>query len=334
MTTLIVTTGNTSLDKYSQELSKGVTIDKIETKMPVSFKSGYNFFRNLSSYNTNLYHFPHQQFARYANFINKPFIITVHDLSLQCSSLYVLSKRMKIYLKFDKLGIKKAKHIIADSEYTKRDLISKLKIPEDRISVVYLGVNHDIYFPQKTDFNCEYILFVGSEQPRKNFPSLLNAFSLLKKYKEFKNLKLVKIGSPGLELDRKTSLEFIEKLNLQKEVIFTGFIPEAKLPIYYSNAACLVLPSLHEGFGLPILEAMACGCPVITSNVTSLPEVTGDSAILIDPLDVESIVSSIKEVLSDKRLREKLIMKGFTQANKFSWDKTATKTLDVYDSIL
>ena len=334
MITLITTKGNTSLDKYSQELSKRLTVDEIETKMPVSFKDGYNFLKQLRSCNAGIFHLPHQQFARYSKFISKPCVITVHDLSLQCSSLYNLNSRMKIYMKFDILGIKNAKHIIAISKYTKNDLISKLKISPDKISIVFQGVDHNIFLPQETPiFDFQYILYVGSEQPRKNLSSLLKAFQIIKLDTHFKDLKLIKIGSPGLEADRKSTLKMIDKLNLQNDVIFPGFVPEAELPKYYSKAACFVLPSLYEGFGLPILEAMACGCPVIASNVTSIPEVVDDAGLLADPLNVKEIVNAIEQVLSDDGLREKLIDKGFAQSRKFSWDKTAFETAKVYESL-
>jgi len=334
MTALIVTTGNSSLDKYSQELSKRLPVDKITTNMPVSIRGGYNFLKTLRSFDADLYHLPHQQFARYSNFINKPCIITVHDISLQCSSLYNLNTRMKIYLKFDKWGFKNAKHIIAISNYTRNDLISKLNLSPDRISVVLQGVDHDIYYPRKVhSFDFQYILYVGSEQPRKNLSSLLKAFQHIKMDKRFKDLKLIKIGSPGLEYDRNTTLKIIHDLNLQNEVIFTGFISEAELPIYYSNAICFILPSLYEGFGLPLLEAMACGCPVIASNITAIPEVIGDAGILIDPLNENEIAGTIEQLLTDNKLREDLIERGFKQGKKFSWDVTAHETLKVYKKI-
>jgi len=332
MITLIITTGNSSLDKYSQLLSKGLTNDKIEIKMPVSFKEGFDFFKKMRKYETDIFHLPHQQFARYLNFINKPCIITVHDLSLQCSSLYDLNNRMKIYVKLDKIGINKASHIIAISKSTKQDLITELGIPEDKISVIYQGVDHSLYKPIKSnECDLNYILYVGSEQPRKNFGSLLKAFYLLKQNSEFKDFKLIKIGEPGLKQDRHTTLKIISELNLQEEVIFTGFIPEAMLPLYYSNAACFVLPSLYEGFGLTVPEAMACGCPVISSNVSSLLEIAGDAAIFVDPYDVSSIANSITIICTDNNIRDRLTEKGIAQSKKYSWDDTARKTIDVYE---
>lgn len=334
MTTIVVTTGNSSLDKYSQELSKRMEIDKFEIEMPVSIRQGYDFLKKSRSYNTDIFHLPHQQFARYSNFINKPCIITVHDLSLQCSTLFNLSTRMKLYLEFDILGIKRAKHIIAISEYTKNDLISLLRICPDKISVVYQGINHQIYHTQKVNpFDFKYILYVGSEQPRKNFTSLIKAFCILKKNKNFTNLKLVKIGSPGLDADRKKTIDTINEFCLQKEVIFTGFIPEADLPMYYSNAACFILPSLYEGFGLPLLEAMACGCPVIASNITAIPEVVGSAGILVNPQNINEIASAIEQVLSSEELRDKLVEKGFEQCRKFSWERTTSETSRIYESL-
>jgi glycosyltransferase involved in cell wall biosynthesis len=151
--------------------------------------------------------------------------------------------------------------------------------------------------------------------------------------KQLYNLKLVKIGSPGLEADRIKTLDIINELGLQKDVIFTGFIPEVDLPIYYSNAACFILPSLYEGFGLPLLEAMACGCPVIASNITSIPEVVGNAGILVNSQNIKEIASAIEQVLFNEKIREELIEKGFEQCRKFSWDRTAIETSRIYESL-
>lgn len=331
---LIVTKGKSSLDIYSQEISKRMNIDTFIINSPDSFKNGYNFLRSVRSTNVSFFHLPHQQFARYINFLNKPCILTVHDLTLQFPLLYKLNNRMKLYIKFDKMGIKKADHIIAISQNTKNDLISKIGISEEKITTIYQGIDHNIYKPQKKDnlYEFDYLLYVGSEQPRKNLESLLKAFYILKK--EFKDLKLIKIGEPGLSEDRRNVLKIIKKYNLEDDIIFTGYIPEIELPHYYSNAKCFVFPSLYEGFGFPVIEAMACGCPVITSNVSSLPEIAGNAAVFVEPRDISSLVNSIRMICTDNIMRDRMIEKGLIQSKKYSWDLTAKETMNVYKEFI
>ncbi|GAH85531.1 unnamed protein product, partial [marine sediment metagenome] len=180
-----------------------------------------------------------------------------------------------------------------------------------------------------------YILFVGSEHPRKNFAGLLEAFSRLKGEPRFKELKLVKVGKAGgQEADfRGQTMEVVSALGLVGEVIFTDFVPEADLPVYYSGAEVFVLPSVYEGFGFPPLEAMACGCPVVTSNTSSLPEVVGEAGIMVNPLDTDSLAEAMRQVLTDDKLRKEMVRKGLEQANKFSWEKVARETLEVYNQV-
>nr|MQY55010.1 glycosyltransferase [Dehalococcoidia bacterium] len=189
--------------------------------------------------------------------------------------------------------------------------------------------------PHRNRFGYPYILFVGSEHPRKNLSTLLTAFKKLKGGKQFRDLKLVKVGrAGGLEADfRGQTMKVVAALDLHREVVFTEFVPEEELPVYYFNAECFVFPSLYEGFGFPPLEAMACGCPVVTSNTSSLPEVVGDAAIMVDPYDVDGLTNAMREVLTNDGLREAMIEKGLAQAKKFSWDKTAEKTLEVYERL-
>jgi len=166
-------------------------------------------------------------------------------------------------------------------------------------------------------------------------PTLLRAFKGLKEQLGFKDLKLVKVGKAGgKEADfRRQTIEVIDSLNLNGRVIFTKVVSKKNLRAYYSKAKCLVLPSLYEGFGFPPLEAMACGCPVITPNSSSLPEVVGEAAIKVPPQDIERLAEALKKVLTNKELRKSLIAKGKAQAVKFSWDQAAEKTLEVYKEV-
>ena len=285
---------------------------------------------------------PNHHLGRYGNFLRVPYIITVHDLiryfDMDGEETFIHSpnRRDRHYLNLDFEGIRKAMRIIAVSQSTKDDLMHCLSIPGERISVVYEGIDHRLFRPvSQRIYNRPYILFVGTEHPRKNFTTLLKAFSQLKREPRFKTLKLVKVGNAGgQETDfRSQTMGVVESLGLMDEVIFTDFVPEADLPTYYSGAEALVLPSLYEGFGFPVLEAMACACPVITSNNSSLPEVVGEAGIMVDPHNTDSLAEAMSKVLTDGRLRDNMIRKGLEQAKGFSWEKAAEQTLEVYNQV-
>jgi len=271
-----------------------------------------------------------------------PYIITVHDLIRYfdlkgfVTFIHRPNLRDRFYLNLDYKGIKKATRIIAVSQTTKNDLIRYLGIPDERISVVYEGIDHRLFLPvPHRIYDTPYILFVGSEHPQKNLTGLVKAFNQLKGEPRFKELKLVKVGKAGgQEADfRGQTMEVVSALGLVGEVIFTDFVSEADLPAYYSGAEVFVLPSLYEGFGFPVLEAMACGCPVVTSNTSSLPEVVGEAGIMVNPDDTDSLAEAMRQVLTDSKLRKEMVRKGLEQANKFSWEKVARETLEVYNQV-
>ena len=234
--------------------------------------------------------------------------------------------------------IKSADKIIAISHHTKNDIIQHFKIPEDKIKVIHLAANKN-YKPlqgdkinkikQKYDLNCPFILYVGGLAPNKNVKRLIQAFYKLKK--QGINHKLILTGVKRWKY--KSIFETIEKLNLQKDVIFTGYVPDEDLPALYNAADLFVYPSLYEGFGLPPLEAMACGTPVITSNTSSLPEVVGDAGIMVNPYDVDELANKMYEVLTNDGLGEELSKKGLERAKLFSWKKCAEEHLKVYEEV-
>ncbi|KKK99751.1 hypothetical protein LCGC14_2629590, partial [marine sediment metagenome] len=278
---------------------------------------------------------------RYALFLNRPFIVTVHDLAQCCFNFDRETIREKILLNLDKRYIKRASHIIAISQSTKSDLVKYLRIPETRISVIYNGVDHNIFKPyepyQMRPYDVKlldkpYILYIGSERPRKNLDRLFEAFAQLKV--DFPRLKLVKVGGPGRSEElRSDTMRRLSSLGITKDVIFVDYIPEVDLAYYYCSAALLVYPSLYEGFGLPPLEAMACGCPVVTANTSSLPEVVGEAGIMVNPYDTSSLVQAMRRVLTDDKLRDNMVRKGLEQSKKFSWEKAARQTLEVYNKV-
>ena len=353
---LVVTIGNSSLDKYSCKLAENLDVpvvytdiyQKLAQSRNISWLSAgtvriiwydWRFIRMLNKLRDTI-HLPNHHLGRYGNLLRVPYIITVldliryFDLKGHATFIHRPNSRDRFYLNLDSKGIKKAAGIIAISQATKNDLMRYLGIPSERISVVYLGVDHKLFQPvSHRIYNHPYVLFVGSEYPRKNFAGLLEAFSQLKAESRFNELKLVKIGrAGGREADFKgQTMKVVNALGLVREVIFTGFVPEADLPAYYSGAEVLILPSFYEGFGLPPAEAMACGCPVITSNTTSLPEVVGRAGIMVDPHDTDSLAQAMRQILTNNQLRDGMIRKGLEQAKKFSWEKTAEQTLEVYN---
>ena len=234
--------------------------------------------------------------------------------------------------------LKHVNSIITISNSTKNDIIRYFKITETKIKVIYNGVDdrfkvlhEDEIKSVKEEYGIKhpFILFVGTLEPRKNIPTLLKAFYLLKK----KNIphKLVIVGGKGWKYD--SVYETIKSLNLQKKVIFTGYVPDEDLPKLYNAADLFVYPSLYEGFGLPPLEAMACGTPVITSNTSSLPEVVGDAGILVNPFSVEEIAGAMESILKNKSLREQMIKRGLKRSQMFSWEKCAKEVVKIYKSL-
>jgi len=235
-----------------------------------------------------------------------------------------------------------ADHIIAISSNTKQDLVAHLSIPPDKISVVYGGVD-ECYRPIEnlatvshvvSRYGVEsgrYLLHVSTLEPRKNQIRLVEAFHLLSQRGVTCGLKLVLAGGKGWLYEN--LFRRVEELGLTEDVIFTGVVPDEDLPALMNGALLFVYPSLYEGFGLPVLEAMACGVPVITSNVSSLPEVAGDAALLVDPYDVEGLAGVMQSLIESEKARADLRNKGLAQAARFSWERAAWETVRVYQAL-
>ena len=332
MPVLIVTIETSGVDRYSQELGKRLDVRKIESRRYLSLAESYRLARLVESQD-DIVHLPNQNFARYALRTKNPFVVTVHDLIRFCFDFSRETITERILLKLDIRGIKRASHIIAVSQHTKSDLIEYFKMPDDRISVIYNGIDHSIFKPYDTKPPDEpYILYVGSERPRKNLARLIEAFAILKR--EFPELRLVKVGEPGrAEEYRQETLRKLDSLGLTPDVIFTSYTSESDLVRYYYSAALLVYPSLYEGFGLPPLEAMACGCPVVASNTSSLPEVIGEAGIMVNPYATNRLAQAMREVLTNSKLRDDMVTRGLEQAKKFSWERTAEQTQEVYHRV-
>jgi glycosyltransferase involved in cell wall biosynthesis len=267
-------------------------------------------------------------------------LLTVHDLSF-VRVPETASPRLKAYL--DAVvprSCRRADHILADSQATKDDLVELYQLPADKITVLLSGVDarfKPVADPQlraavREKYNLgqqPYIFAIGTVQPRKNYGRLIEALAHLRALGH--DVTLVIAGGKGWLED--PIYQALDKLRLREQVRFIGFADDADLPTLYSEARCLAFPSLYEGFGLPILEAMACGTPVITSHVSSMPEAAGDAALLISPTDVDAITAALEQVVSDEHLRLSLIERGYTQAARFTWDTSAQQLQSVYATL-
>lgn len=268
-------------------------------------------------------------------------VVTLHDV-IACVFPHLFPWKLRLVLQAAFATIRRQVDlVIVPSESAKEDVAQYLGVERQRIVIIPHGVE-DRFRPigdparsavvrQKYGLPHEYILFVGVLEPRKNIPFLMQGFSRLLAEKVGYGLTLVIAGGNGWGLVE--IHKAVQSLGLQEHVVFPGFIDEEDLPDLYRGARLFVYPSLYEGFGLPILEAMACGVPVITSNTSSMPEVAGDAALLIDPLDVEGLASAMASVLIDKELKETLQQKGMARASQFSWETTARKTLESYHAL-
>ncbi len=262
-----------------------------------------------------------------------PSVITIYDLGfLIFPQGFRHSKRLYLTL-LTRPSARKARRIITISESTKRDTVRLLGVSSKKVDVVYCGVDKAFHplpegevasFRQKHGLPERIILFVGTIEPRKNVVRLIEAYSRLRDGQ----VKLVIGGARGWLYEEVFAR--VEELDLAGDVLFPGYIPPDELPLWYNAAELFVYPSLYEGFGLPPLEAMACGTPVLTSNVSSLPEVVGEAGLTVDPVDSEGLAEAMNQVLSDGALRQSMREQGLARAGRFSWARAARETVEVY----
>jgi glycosyltransferase involved in cell wall biosynthesis len=268
-----------------------------------------------------------------------PTVLTVHDLIFRHLpehhkplNRWYLNLTMPLYCR-------RAGHVIAVSEHSKRDLISAYGIAAEKITVVYEAAasNFRPQTPQKVaavraryGLPERYLLFVGTIEPRKNLARLLVAFEAVRADGLVDGLVIV--GQRGWLYG--DFFARLEESPVREAVLLPGYVPDADLPAFYAGAQTLVLPSVYEGFGLPVLEAMACGTPAVASNASSIPEIGGDAALYFDPLDVEAAVGAIRRLLREAGLRAEMQRRGLAQAARFSWQRAAAETQAVYDAML
>jgi glycosyltransferase involved in cell wall biosynthesis len=273
-------------------------------------------------------------------------VFTVHDLTyIRHRTLYLNNRWLKNqYTRhIMKWGVKKASKVIAVSKSTKQDLVNLLQAPESKIEVIYEAIDESLLDgsalnrnPQNRDYSPfltnedKYFLFLGERRPHKNIVRIIEAFAIFKQ-KIGSGYKLI-IGGKAYASYSEPEKK-VKELRLAESVIFLGYIEESELPPLYRNAICFLFPSIYEGFGIPILEAMACEVPVITSNLSSMPEIAGNAALTVDPYNVNEITDAMIKITSDSILRQQLIQNGLKRVRDFSWKRAAEETLKVYEEI-
>ncbi len=295
----------------------------------------------LHSLSPDLVHIP---LNRVPIFMRRPYVVTIHDMA----NLFYdapTGTRMQLRRFRFRRGLVRASRVVAVSEATKRDVERFMGIPPSRIRRVYnapdpgfVGARSQISSEEhrrileRYQINYPFLLYAGPIRRHKNVPRLVEAFAVVRgklaDHPVYKDLRLVIIGDTISQYPEVR--QAVIKSRAEQVVRFLGFVPFDTLRCFYVSAAAFVFPSQHEGFGLPPLEAMACGAPVVTSNVSSLPEVVGDAAVLVKPDNVFDIARGIEEVLLDDALRAELIRRGYEQAARFSWERTAHQMLEIY----
>ena len=269
-------------------------------------------------------------------------VVVVHDMVIRdCPE--TASRRTKTVLRlFLKRSMKRADRIVTVSEFSKQRIIYHYGVSPDKISIVPCGVDTEIYRPfngtavldgikKKYGINGSYILYLGTLEPRKNILALVKAYRAFSQDRETPP-KLVIAGGKGWLFDE--IFDYVKSSGMENDVIFTGYVAEEEKVPLLSGAEVFCFPSLYEGFGMPILEAMACGTPVLTSNAASMPEVGGDACEYCDPLSVDSIREGLERLLSDKERRERLSADGMERAKQFTWKESAQKLMSIFREIV
>lgn len=301
------------------------TKNLIENLKKFDNKNQYVFFENKLTYPVDIVHYPFFDpfFLTLPIIKRRPTIVTIHDLTpIIFSKYYPRGIRGEIKWMIQKFSLKNSAHIITDSQNSKKDIVKILRINPNKVSVVYLAVSGNYRNLEKGSWVSEiknkynlknnFVLYVGDVNYNKNLPNLYKAFESLSS----ENLDLVLVGSAKFEAP------FWAKS--------LGFVSEEDLAKLYNLAGVLCLPSLYEGFGLPVLEALSCGCQIVTSNNSSLPEIGGEAVFYCNPQNTQDIASKIRDAINSPKKISTLL----SQARKFSWEKTVKETVEVYEKIL
>lgn len=324
--------------------NKNFQIKNIDNLNKDDFWNEVNIGTLLQDNEVQIYHVP-QNGVGIPVKKNCHFVITLHDIIPYKMPETVGDTYLKIFLEEMPNIVANCDGIITVSEFSKKDISEAFNYPEEKIYVTYLA-SEDMYHPinkklckdfinKNYSIQDDYILYVGGFSPRKNIVGLIEAFSLFAedyRHTNNKDIKLVITGKHGKSYS--IYKERATELRINDKVIFPGFIPVEHLPLFYNAAELFVYPSFYEGFGLPPIEAMACGIPVIASNVTSIPEILEDCAVLINPSNVEELSIAMQEVINNDLLKSQLIKRGFTKVSELSWEATAKNTIEAYKAIV
>jgi glycosyltransferase involved in cell wall biosynthesis len=278
-------------------------------------------------------------------------VLTVHDLTFERDPASAPPQLLRFLKRVVPLSARRATHIVADSHATARDLAALYGIPREKMTVIHSGVEPRFFAEETTDDGRRttvvggrspvvhqygigdgpFVLTVGTMQPRKNHLTLVKAFAQIVN-RQSSIVNLVIAGGKGWQYD--SVFAEVRALGLADRVKFIGFVDDADLPALYRAAALFVFPSIYEGFGIPPLEAMASGVPVVTSNASSLPEVVGDVGLMVDPLDVEGLAGAMQRALTDEAWRRQAVERGLARARQFTWKRAAEQLLGVYEQVL
>ena len=288
-----------------------------------------------------------KQLTHFFNYYIPPFtrgkkVVTVHDMVVKACPETVRKKTLWFLRRTLKASIRRADHIVTDSEFSKKEILKYYNVPEEKISVVYCGVDFERFKPlenkeflnlvkEKYGIEKEYFLYLGTLEPRKNLVRLVQAYAEAKKGKEdFPCLVLA--GGKGWMYEE--IFHTVRILGLEQDVLFTGYVADEEVPVLMAGAFAFCFPSVYEGFGMPVLEAMACGTPVLTSRDSSMEEIAGEETVLVDAISVESIKTGLISLHEQKVLREQLIQKGLQKVKEYSWKNAGEALMKVYRDLV
>ena len=303
------------------------------------FYKEYRLPGELSNLGIDVYHSPRDMGMPSPAKLSCPSVMTLHDIILiRSASDYYSPRRARMYARRLLKRVREVDHVITVSEFSRRDIIDWSGIGEKKVSVVYNGVSEQ-FRPVTGETEQEevrtryslprrFVLAVGSTEPRKNIRSAIEAFGIIRRVRP--DLELVVTGVDYCRVGPGSAFAGLELDGVR----FAGYVHDFDMPALYSMAEALLFPSLYEGFGLPPLEAMACGTPVVTSSTTSIPEVTDDAAMLIDPASTGELAGALQMVLDSAALREELVAKGLKRAAEFTWERTARETRKIYELVV
>ena len=292
----------------------------------------------LARARVDLFHAPHYVVSPLTRC---PFVVTIHDCIHLRFPQYLPNRLAHRYARtMMQMSANRSRRILTVSQASKQDILHYLRVPEDKVEVIYNALDERLATPPTIEeltrvrdryaLQSPFILYAGNIKPHKNVDRLIEAYAILRR-QGVVDAKLLIIGD---EVSKYPNLRrLVHRHQLHPHVRFFGFVSDEMLSILYRLATVFVFPSLYEGFGLPPLEAMAAGAPVITSNVSSLPEVVGDAAVLIDPMDAHSIANAMARVIGDEALRADLIRRGHERVHAFSWRRSVTRVREVYQEL-